>query len=179
MRVLILLVSLLASASALANSDGLHAFTPPPGDTSVDYLVQIFGPLIDGLKSSVSGQAAQGQTVIGAMMGVFNTAVLFLGMIFVLYTTIKGTVDSAHSGEVLGKKMSEVWVPIRTVGGTALLLPAASGFSLLQMIVLWLALQGVGIADAVWNAAMDRLVVNGTPGRWQRTFCAVKSAWPR
>lgn len=167
-RFLFLPAGLLAAGAAFAagaDAGGLHAFTPPPGDTSVDYLAQIFGPLIDALKSSVSGQAAaQGQTVIGAMMEVFNLAVLFLGMIFVLYTTIKGTVDTAHTGELLGKKMSEVWTPIRTVGGTALILPAASGFSLLQMMVLWLALQGIGIADAVWNAAMDRLAVNGSLG---------------
>lgn len=160
----------LASSALAADTGGMHAFTPPPGDTSVEYLAQIFGPVIDGLRVASQtdalslGDSANGQTVIGAMMGVFNVAVLFLAMIFVLYTTVRGTVDSAHSGELLGKKMSEIWVPIRTVSGTALLLPLASGFSLLQMGVLWLALQGVGIADAVWNAAMDRLAANGTLG---------------
>ena len=169
---LLLLALLAISGSVLAaDAGGFHSFSPPPGDTSVDYLAQIFGPVIDGLKVATSqanaqstGDDANGQTVIGAMMGVFNTAVLFLACLFVLYTTVRGTVDSAHSGELLGKKMSEIWVPIRTVAGTALLLPLGSGFSLLQMGVLWLALQGVGVASTAWNAGMDRLAVTGTLG---------------
>lgn len=169
-RPLAVLLLLAASTAIAADSSGLHAFTPPVGDTSVDMLSQVFGPIVDGLKVA-SGQGAQalgsdgnGQTIIGAMMGVFNNAVLFLGMLFVLTTTVRGTVDSAHSGELLGKKMSEIWVPIRTVAGTALLLPLASGFSLLQMGVLWLALQGVGVASSMWGVAMDHLAANGTLG---------------
>ncbi|MFT3849905.1 MAG: DotA/TraY family protein [Propionivibrio sp.] len=153
-----------------ADNTGLHAFTPPAGDSSVDMLAQVFGPIVDGLKVA-SGQNAQaigsdgnGQTIIGAMMGVFNNAVLFLAMLFVLYTTVRGTVDSAHSGELLGKKMSEIWVPLRTLSGTALILPLASGFSLLQMAVLWLALQGVGVASSMWDVAMNHLAANGTLG---------------
>lgn len=38
------------------------------------------------------------------MMKVFNSAVRFVGMLFVGYTTVKGTVDSAHDVEILGKK---------------------------------------------------------------------------
>jgi hypothetical protein len=38
------------------------------------------------------------------MMGIFNLAVLFLAMIFVVYTTVKGTVDSAHDGEAWAAK---------------------------------------------------------------------------
>jgi conjugal transfer/type IV secretion protein DotA/TraY len=53
--------------------------------------------------------------------------------------------------------MSEIWIPIRTVGGTALLLPISSGYSTLQVAVLWLALQGVGLADAMWAAALGQI----------------------
>lgn len=155
---------LLALPAAAADAGaGLHAFSPPPGDVSVDFLRQVFGSILDGMKAG-AGVADGQQTVIGALMGVFNLAVLFLAMVFAIYTTVKGTIDSAHDGVLLGNKMSEVWVPIRTVGGTALLLPHASGFSLIQMAVLWLALQGVGVADAGWTAVMDKLAVNGTLG---------------
>ena len=162
---LIAFLSLVLSGAALAANNGLHTFTPPPGDTSVEYLAQIFGPVIDLMRTSTSvGSDGTGQTIIGAMMGVFNTAVLLLAMIFVLFTTIKGTVDSAHDGVLLGKQMSEIWVPIRTVAGSAMLLPLGSGYSLIQIAVFWLALQGVGVASAVWNVAMDHLAVNGTLG---------------
>lgn len=137
---------------------GLHLFTPPVGDVSVDFLRRIFGSGEDGI--GVGG----GNTVLGAAIAVFNQAVLLLAMLFVVFTTIKGTVDSAHDGVLLGKKMSEVWVPIRTVAGTAFLLPLSSGFSLIQMGVLWLALQGVGVADAMWTAALVRFAETGTLG---------------
>lgn len=164
-RLILVLLAMLAlpALAADAGSEGLHAFSPPPGDISVDFLRQIFGAVLDGMKTG-AGLDGQ-QTVFGAMMGIFNLAVLFLAMVFVAYTTIKGTVDSAHDGVLLGSKMSSVWVPIRTLAGTAFLLPTTSGFSLIQMGVLWLALQGVGVADAMWQAGMKQLAVTGTLGR--------------
>lgn len=143
-------------------ADQLHAFAPPAGDVSVDYLRYTFGAVIDALQAGVDVQG--NQTVLGAMMGEFNYAVLFLGMLFVMYTTIKATLDSAHDGQLLGKSLSEIWVPIRTVIGTSLLLPLQTGFSILQMAVLWLALQGVGVADRMWDVAMDKLAIDGTLG---------------
>lgn len=140
----------------LAAGTGLNQFTPPPGDTSVEFLHEVFGHIVT-MVSSGDSSTFGADDVLGRMMAIFNTAVLFLGMVFVGYTTIKGTVDSAHDGEILGKKMSEIWVPIRTVSGTALVLPLASGYSTLQIGVLWLALQGVGIADAIWKEAIDQI----------------------
>lgn len=156
-RTLPLLILLAISSIALADGTGLNQFTPPPGDTSVDFLHEVFGKIVNMVASGANAQNADVDDVLGKMMSVFGTAVLFLGMVFVAYTTIKGTIDSAHDGEILGKKMSEIWVPIRTVGGTALILPLASGYSALQIGVLWLALQGVGIADAIWSAAINQV----------------------
>lgn len=161
MRILILiLLAALAlpvwAADAGSSGTGLHLFTPPPGDLAVTFLQKIFGAGKDGV-----GLGGEG-TLLGSAMAVFNSAVLLLAMLFVVFTTIKGTVDSAHDGVILGKKMSEIWVPIRTVAGTAFLLPLSSGFSLIQMGVLFLALQGVGIADAMWTAALERFAETGT-----------------
>lgn len=156
-RILTLLALLAVSSIALADGSGLNQFTPPPGDTSVDFLHEVFGNIVNMVASDANTQGIDSNDVLGKMMSVFNTAVLFLGMVFVGYTTIKGTVDSAHDGEILGKKMSEIWVPIRTVGGTALILPLASGYSTLQVGVLWIALQGVGIADTIWTAAIQQI----------------------
>ena len=153
-RILVLLALLGASSIALAAGTGLNQFTPPPGDTSVDFLHEIFGKIVNMVASGDDPRGADADDVLGKMMAVFNTAVLFLGMVFVAYTTVTGTINSAHDGEILGKKMSEIWVPIRTVGGTALVLPLASGYSTLQIGVLWLALQGVGIAERAYQHAL-------------------------
>lgn len=162
MRLILIFLTTLAlpawAADTGSAATSLHAFTPPPGDISVDFLHQIFG-------TDANGVGFGGTTVVGAMMQVFNNAVLLLAMFFVVYTTVKGTIDSAHEGVLLGKKMSEIWVPIRTIVGSFMLLPMASGFSMIQMTVLWLAMNGVGVADATWQAAMEQFAINGTLGR--------------
>lgn len=135
----------------------LNQFTPPAGDTSVDFLREVFGNIIGLISSGGNVSGGQNDDVLGAMMKVFNSAVLFLGMLFIAYTTIKGTIDSAHDGEVLGKSMKSPYVILRSVAGTALLLPLGSGYSLIQIGILWLALQGVGVADAIWKAAIEQI----------------------
>ncbi|HUX62233.1 DotA/TraY family protein [Sulfuricella sp.] len=145
----------LFASSARADSGSLHLFTPPPGDASVKFLREIFGPIVDKISAGANAESGQVDSPLGAMLAPFNSAVMFLGMLFVAYTTVKGTIDSAHDGQLLGKKMSEIWVPIRTVGGSALLLPLGSGYSLIQIVVLWLAVQSAGIGDAVLNAGLD------------------------
>ena len=54
---------------------------------------------------------------------------------------------------MLGKKFSSVWIPIRYSLGTALVLPVTSqGYCIMQQLVMWVILQGVGLADSVWNS---------------------------
>lgn len=157
--ILLLALGVFSSIAHAAESGAaLHAFTPAAGDASVTFLREIFGPVIDTIwsNSNSTGEIQKGfDSPLGAMLGPFNSGMLFIGMIFVAYTTIKGTVDSAHDGEVLGKKMSEIWVPIRTVGGSALVLPGASGYSIIQFGVLWLAIQSAGIGNAILGAGLD------------------------
>ncbi|WP_176317911.1 DotA/TraY family protein [Burkholderia vietnamiensis] len=161
MKKILLFAALLAASSATAlAADGsavsLHAFTPPAGDAAVGFLREVFGPVIDSI-SATGGASQDGHpnATLGAMLGPFNTAILFVGMLYMMYTTVKGTVDSAHDGEFLGSRMSSVWVPIRAVAGTGMLLPVASGYSLIQIVTLWLAIQGIGIGDAVLSAGLD------------------------
>lgn len=164
MRLTFHLLTLLAALSCgpvLAAGGPFQQFTPPPGDTSIDFLEEVFGSIVGTIHSGGNVETGEAEDVMGSMMGVFGGAVLFLGMLFVGYTTIKGTIDSAHDGEVLGKKMSSIWIPLRTVGGTALLLPLGHGYSLIQIIVLWLAIQGVGIGDAIWSRAVDQMGKDG------------------
>ncbi|EDK9418124.1 hypothetical protein GHO67_13065 [Salmonella enterica] len=84
-------------------------------------------------------------------MTILNSAVLLVGGILAAYTLIAGTMSTAHDGEMLGKKWSSMWLPVRTALGTAMILPAAGGFCAAQVMVLWLINQGVGLADTVWN----------------------------
>lgn len=153
--VLVLLLFATTARAAESSSNVLHLFSPPVGDASVTFLREIFGSVVDLLASGGDARSAEMDSPLGQMLVPFNSAVLFIGMLFVGWTTIKGTVNSAHDGELLGRKMSEVWVPIRTVGGTALILPLSAGYSTLQIAVLWLSLQSAGIADTVLGGFLD------------------------
>lgn len=126
------------------------SFSPPPGDYSVMFLGNIFG-VVDGV---LHGNGSQ---IMGVMLGIFNSAVLALGGIVIMYIILVSTLNTAHEGEMLGHKWSSIWVPVRTVIGLTLLIPKASGYCMMQIFVMWVVVQGVGVADKIWGAALDYL----------------------
>lgn len=118
-------------------------FTVKDTDISVKILSQIFGSL-----TPVGGVDA-----FGGAISTFNGAILIVGGILATYTLLAGTLGTAHDGEMLGKKFSSVWIPIRYSLGTALVLPVLSGgYCIMQQLVMWCILQGVGLANAVWTS---------------------------
>ncbi len=139
---------------ALADDTGSMSFAPPSSDISVTFLGNIFG-VVDGVLHGTGSQ------IMGKMFGVFNAAVLALGGIVIMYIILVSTMNTAHEGQMLGQKWSSIWVPVRATIGLALLIPKASGYCLMQIFVMWVVLQGVGIADKVWGAALDYLNTGG------------------
>ncbi len=127
---------------------------PPPGDQSVIYLGYIFG-VVGNL---IHGTGSQ---IMGHMFAQFNSAVLALGGLIVTYTTVLGIANTAHEGEFLGKKYSSFFIPFRTVLGIMLIVPTASGYSWIQIIAMWVVLQGVTTANMVWHAAVQYLLNGG------------------
>ena len=144
------LAILLSFFPVLAMADGNLSFTPPASDYSVVFLSDIFG-VVDGVLHGTGSQ------IMGSMFAVFNSAVLALGGIVVMYTLLVSTMNTAHEGQMLGQKWSSIWIPVRATMGLALLIPKASGYCLMQVFVMWVVVQGVGAADKVWDAALDYL----------------------
>lgn len=134
---LALFALLMFSGTAHAND----IFTAPSTDWTMQYIfTPLFGQGLTFADSPLSG-----------MMSIFNAAVLFIGGILAAYSIIAGTMSTAHDGEMLGKKWSSMWVPVRSALGTAAILPALNGFCVAQALILWLAMQGVGLADTLWT----------------------------
>lgn len=148
-RLPILMLLFLFPALVCADTGGL-SFAPPPGDYSVIFLANIFG-IVDGVLHGTGSQ------MLGAMFAVFNSAVLSLGGIIIMYTLMVSTMNTAHEGQMLGQKWSSIWIPVRSTLGLALLIPKASGYCLMQIFVMWLVVQGVGAADKIWDAALSYL----------------------
>lgn len=148
-KLFLILISLFPSITFAASNSSL-SFAPPPSDLSVVFLGNIFG-IVDGVLHGTGSQ------ILGTMFGVFNSAVLVLGGIIIMYTLLVSTMNTAHEGQMLGQKWSSIWIPLRSTLGLALLIPKASGYCLMQIFVMWIVLQGVGAADKIWSAALGYL----------------------
>jgi conjugal transfer/type IV secretion protein DotA/TraY len=160
LRALLLVVSLSGLAGvALAQPDFTFAapvdsaaLAPKSTDVSGGILREILGRAVFGDHSGGYQNATLfNERIMGSAFMMFNSAMLIFGSIIFAYASIVGTIRTATDGEVLGKKWSSVWIPMRYSIGTILLFPTASGFSLAQMGVVWLAMQGAGFASVIWS----------------------------
>lgn len=149
MRFFTTLILSFIPALVLADESGL-SLAPPSTDYSVVFLGNLFG-IVDGVLHGTGSQ------IMGAMFGVFNSAVLALGGIIIMYTLMVSTMNTAHEGQMLGQKWSSIWIPVRSTMGLALLIPKASGYCLMQIFVMWVVVQGIGAADKIWGAALGYL----------------------
>tara|TARA_B100000989_G_scaffold295964_1_gene278174 strand:- start:19017 stop:21284 length:2268 start_codon:yes stop_codon:yes gene_type:complete len=151
MRKLLGLVLLLASGSASAQS----MFDIPLTDVSRIYLNTIFGTVGNVLSGG-------GSQLLKEAFSYFNSAVLVLGGIIIIYSLIVSTVNTSHDGEMLGKKWNSVWIPLRSAVGFGLLLPVkAGGYAVIQVMVMYVVLQGVGAANYIWSNTLDYIGTGG------------------
>jgi defect-in-organelle-trafficking protein DotA len=149
-KIALILLGLLLPGLALASDGSSLSFSPPPGDYSVIFLGNIFG-IVDGVLHGTGSQ------IMGTMFGVFNSAVLAIGGIIIMYTLMVSTMNTAHEGQMLGQKWSSIWVPLRATLGLALLIPKSTGYCVMQIFIMWIVVQGVGAADKVWQSALSYL----------------------
>ncbi|MEK6730557.1 MAG: DotA/TraY family protein [Pseudomonadota bacterium] len=142
---------------ALADTDvNVTFFTAPASDISLQFVSALFGRFTTALP-----QVFRSTSIISTMFTAFNHAVLVLGAITILYTTLIAIVNTAHQGEFLGKKFDSMWVPIRSVAGFALLIPVMQGYSSIQIFMMWVITQGVGAADSLWDAVVPAFDLAG------------------
>lgn len=143
-KALVALAALLLPAVAFAQSSIFGEI--PATDISVNqFLNKLFGGLV--------GNGGGGDP-LEVLLRTFNGGVLTIGGILVFYTLVAGTMSTAHDGEMLGKRWSSLWIPIRTTLGAAAIMPTLGlkgGYCVIQAIVMWLALQGVGMANSMWT----------------------------
>lgn len=134
----------------------INLFKFAPVDQSLKYLGQIFGNM-----NGVIPSQATPLSLLGTMFMTFNSIVLVIGTLIVVYTTVVGLLMTAHEGEFM-KKWNSLWTPVRTVLGIAALVPTGSGYSGIQMIMMWVIVQGIGAADMLWNTALNYVQVMGS-----------------
>ena len=145
MRIFLILLLVLFSSSVYA----ANPFSPPPSDYSLQMLGNILGAPGGGLPIPGGGNA-----LLANIFRVFNGAVMVFGTLVLSYLVVSSAITTAKSGEVVGKKFS-IWNPTRGAIGFFLMVPTSSGYSTIQVLFLWLIVNGIGAADATWNVVLD------------------------
>ena len=130
-------------------------------DRSVQMLNHIFGDVVNklALNGDIEG-VTQTNSILASMFGVFNSAVLVVGSVIITYIAIVGVLSTANDGEVLGKKWSTMWVPVRLAFSVLMLLPTTTGYSMIQLFVLMIALWGAGSANTTYKAGISTGLFN-------------------
>jgi hypothetical protein len=134
-------------------------FSLDPGgkDVSVNILQSILGV---SKSNFLSGPQT---TMFGTMFRYFNTALLCAAGTLFTYIAIAGTLYTAQDGQFLGRKWSSAFLPIRSVGGVAAIVPHASGFCFAQYIIISMAYIGIGLANYVWTEVAKQVSNSYTP----------------
>jgi conjugal transfer/type IV secretion protein DotA/TraY len=130
-------------------------FSPSPNDVSVLMLKKVFGPIVDVLVSGADpNTVSSASSLLGTLFVTFNSGLLVVGSIIIAYVAAMGAINTANDGEAMGKAWSTVWTPVRIVAGAGVLLPSASGYSFIQMLVLMIGLWSAGFGSTIYKAGM-------------------------
>ncbi|KWT65020.1 MULTISPECIES: DotA/TraY family protein [unclassified Variovorax] len=151
------LALMLMAGVASAQSAGTTQLTQPYIDAtkSSDMSTQAFTALLGTFFTNPFSAIGTASTLLGSMFLVFNTFILVAGTIWATYGIGVAIVQTAHEGQLMGKKLSQVWLPIRMVTGVASLIPAFGGFSLSQAVLVFATTLGIGAANLGYNAMID------------------------
>lgn len=136
----------------------INLFQISSNDQSIYYLGQIFG-VVGGNVLPVSSASL----ILGTMFKTFNSVVLTVAVGIVIYVSVVGVMKTAAEGQMLGKEWDSLWVPIRMVVGIAALVPAPSGYSSIQIVIMWVIVQGIGAADTLWTTVLQYSQLMGSP----------------
>lgn len=123
-------------------------------DLAGKVLAEAFGQAFyqtPGVPGSGSG------STLGAMFGTFNAALLAVGVFWFSYNISAATVQTAEGGEFMGQRFSTIWFPIRFVVGISTLVPMFGGYCGAQVIMMYFAKMGIGMANLVVAAALSSL----------------------
>jgi defect in organelle trafficking protein DotA len=124
-------------------------FVANASDVSISFLSSLFGTV----GTVITGGS---NPIVSQMFMVFNTGIIAFVSALVFYTLTMSVINTAQDGNAMGQKVS-TWIVLRIVAGISVLIPQYSGYSLIQVMVMWSVVQGVGFADSIWSTALDTM----------------------
>lgn len=153
-RVSKLLLLIFVGVANAQTTSPVDYLIPPYQDLSVEFLTDMFG----GVSSVLLGPP----TIVGILFEVFNIGILVIAMYLLFYTISFNLVNEIGSGQPIAHQY-DIWTVSRVIIGNSFLLPSYSGYSLIQVMVMQIAVYGIGLADSVWTAAVNNVSVFGSP----------------
>src|SRR3990167_1595766 len=129
-------------------------------DLSINYLEQIFGT-VGNVLHGTSGQ------MLGQLFYKLNEVIVVVAGLWLAYTVFTIVLRSAQEGSFMGANKNVALAFLKIALGFALLIPnPATGYSVLQDIVMKVVVAGVGLADTTWRYGLDYVQNGGT--LWHR-----------
>ncbi|MGC6403657.1 MAG: DotA/TraY family protein [Candidatus Comchoanobacterales bacterium] len=126
-------------------------------DLSIQFLQSLFG-YVPGVSGFISVNP-----IITAIFTALNIGLLcVIGMRFA-WNIITQVLLANTEGDQLSRKIKPM-TTIRSLGGIALLVPTTSGFSYVQILMLYIVTQGIGLANVMWSATVD--LIKGNQGQF-------------
>ncbi len=133
------------------NPDQLKNYT----DVSVSYLDQVFGTVGTVLQGT-SGQ------MMGHLFYRLNEGFMVVAGLMMVYTLGTTAVRMTTEGVSVSPGKTTLYTTLKVAVGFSLLIPsAATGYSVMQDIVMRVVVAGVGLADEIWSNSLDYLKDGG------------------
>lgn len=148
-------VAFAEKAPDVLNPEAVSRYT----DMSIYYLSQLFGTVGNVL---VGGEAQ----MMGKLFYQLNWGIFLITSIIIFYAVMMGTLKLASEGVTMQPGKSALFSLAKLSLGISLVIPsAATGYCVMQQIVMYVVVKGVGMADSIWAAGLDYLKEGGTT--WQ------------
>lgn len=165
---LFLLVLFAGAALADASNPQIHSSAvTQKTDLSIAYLSSVFGT-VSGVLTGTSGQ------MLGKLMYQFNQGILILAGCWLGFTCLEVGYKAATTGSFMQQNNNVPQILIRLAIGFGMLIPSPStGYTLLQGIVMQVTVQGVKLADQIWEYGLDYMSQGGA--LWSRPVEQLKA----
>ena len=152
----------IAQHEALKNLPDGFTDGPEQDDLTYQMLRRLLGdPAVTAIQYfDKSDNEVGGVTAVALVLGLFPYIALFIASVLMIYWFFGGMFGTTATGELLGKRWDAWGTPVRAVSAYTLLLPGPpfAPLSGIQMIVLVLAMLGVGGASSVFSAVVQFMI---------------------
>lgn len=144
-----------STAHAAGAFQGFFSTVPPDNDIAFMVLDKTFGVpniFMSHLSPNALGYIPVFHEALHAMFAFYSRAMLFVGILILLYYFFAMLVESIQEGKVFGERFAKVYAPMRLVIAIMLMLPLAYGLNSGQYLTLYAAKWGSSFATNAWKS---------------------------